>query len=97
MPRFTGPESLKEAEAGINVRLDNGNKLTFEPENGVFRLYLLGPQGKRLFLSTFTAERLRNIGQALIVLAGGEPPPETPPATESGGQSGSRFSLLELD
>ena len=99
MPRYTGPESLQQVQAGVAVRLDDGGKLDFEPENGRFRLHLVSPRGVKHSAALFTAERLRNIGAALIALATGEPPADLPKtsAEATSKEDEGRFTLLEID
>lgn len=95
MPRYTGPESLQHIQDGIAVRLDDGGKLDFSPENGLFRLTIITPRGGKLPVALITAERLRNIGAALIALANNQGVPE--PAPAPGENEGNRFTLLEID
>lgn len=95
MPRYTGPESIQQVQS-ISIRLDDGGKLEFEPENGRFRVLIVSPRGAILPVALFTAERLRNIGAALIALASGEWLSEPPPDVSTDAE-GARFSLLEID
>jgi hypothetical protein len=95
--RYTGRESLKEAQDGVVVKLDDGGKLDFtrDKKTGLFRLTLITPRGVKLPAALITPERLRNIGEALVVLATQTPPEAPPMAAESEGDS--RFSLLEIE
>ena len=89
-------EPSKKVLDRVLVRLDDGGKIDFKREDRWFRITLITPKGAELPAALITAERLHKIGEALVILATAQAPPETPPmATESEGDS--RFSLLEVD